>query len=191
MQRIVAEITGKTPLLLHKFTDAAALQATTGTTLSTNGDRGTPREQAEACLYHAPDGETLIIPQPNLFSCIIEGGKFFKMGRSKVTTQKSSLVPACVELEGLYYPIIHEQPWEVDTRPVRIPSTGGRILRHRPIFNDWALRFEINVDTEMMGVSLVRDIVDAAGSRVGLGDFRPATKGPYGRFRVTHWDLEG
>jgi len=29
--------------------------------------------------------------------------------------------------------------------------------------------------------------VDAAGKRIGLGDFRPDCKGPFGRFVVTKW----
>jgi hypothetical protein len=38
-----------------------------------------------------------------------------------------------------------------------------------------------------MNEKLFRAIVDDAGKRVGLGDFRPATKGPYGRYVVTSW----
>lgn len=36
-------------------------------------------------------------------------------------------------------------------------------------------------------VKLFSEIVDAAGSRIGIGDFRPACKGPFGRFVVTSW----
>jgi hypothetical protein len=39
----------------------------------------------------------------------------------------------------------------------------------------------------MLGVKLFREVVDAAGKRIGLGDFRPDCKGPYGRFSVTRW----
>jgi len=31
--------------------------------------------------------------------------------------------------------------------------------------------------------------VDSAGKRVGLGDFRPARKGPFGKFRVDEWKV--
>jgi hypothetical protein len=39
----------------------------------------------------------------------------------------------------------------------------------------------------MLTVKLLREIVDAAGKRIGLGDFRPACKGPFGRFCVVNW----
>ena len=185
MKTINITIEGKTPLLLHRFTDEAAIGSTKGTRLVNTGNNATPREQAESCLYEH-EGE-LIIPQPNLFRCLIDAGKYFKNGRSKVTTQKTSLIPACLSIEELYIPIEHKEPWCVDTRPVRIPATGGRILRHRPIFNDWKLSFTLEVDDDMINLKLVRDIVDAAGLRIGLGDFRPDTKGPFGKFVVTSW----
>ena len=189
MRTIRITIEGKTPLLLHRFTDAAAKDATQGTRSSTNGERMTPREEADTYLYKDEKGE-LIIPNPNLFRCLIDAGKYFKMGKSKVTTIKSSIIPACLAIEELIIPLEHREPWDVDTRPVRIPSTGGRILRHRPCFNDWKLAFTLTVDPDIISLKLVREIVDAAGQRIGLGDFRPDTKGPYGKFVVTHWNLE-
>lgn len=186
MKHVAVTIQGTTPLLCNRFTDAAQLQATQGTAITFVGDRGTPRQQAEVKLYLGQTGEP-IIPQPNLFRCLIDAGKFFKAGRSKVTTHKTSLIPACVTIEELEIPIRHTEPWSVDTRPVRIPSTGGRILCHRPCFNDWELEFTLVVDTDILSVKLLREIVDAAGKRIGLGDFRPDCKGPFGKFSVVHW----
>jgi hypothetical protein len=37
----------------------------------------------------------------------------------------------------------------------------------------------------------VRGIVDNMGSRVGLLDFRPEKKGPFGRCMVTAWQQQG
>ena len=134
MKHISVEITGKTPLLMPRFTDAAAMKATDGTSSAISTSNGeTPMEQAEQSLYKDEQGK-VGIPQPNLFRCFIDAGKFFKAGKSKVTTLKSSLVPSALELDGLFFPMIHKEPWSVDTRPIRIPATGGRILRHRPCF---------------------------------------------------------
>jgi hypothetical protein len=183
--KIIVE--GITPLLLHAFTDAAQQQASDGNrTSAAAGDRGTPQEQAESHLYKGINGD-LILPQPNLFSCLIEGGKFFKAGKSKITTLRSSLIPACVQIAEIEIPLQSKGGWTVDTRAVRIPATGGRIQRHRPCFHDWRLTFTVDLDTKEIGEKLFREIVDAAGSKIGLGDFRPACKGPYGRFKVVEW----
>lgn len=187
--RISIRIEGTTPLLCNRFTDEAAMKASSGSTVSTVGHRGTPQEIAESKLYlGAGDGKP-VIPQPNILRAIIDAGIYFKAGRSKVTTQKSSLIPACVEMDEVEYPLIHKEPWTVDTRAVRIPSTGGRVLAHRPCFNDWSLEFDVVLDQTILSAAVFREIVDAAGKRIGLGDFRPACKGPFGKFVVTSWKI--
>lgn len=184
--RIDIQIEGITPMICNRFTEARQAKASSGNSTTQVGDLGSPQEQAEERLYKDEKGN-LVIPQPNIFSCIIEGGKFFKAGKSKITTIKSSLIPGCVEIEGVTIPIEYKDSWTVDSRPVRIPATGGRIICHRPIFNDWKLSFIVFLDTDIIGVKIFREIVDAAGRRIGLGDFRPACKGPFGRFVVTKW----
>ena len=186
MKRFKVTIEGTTPLLMHAFTDAAQIEATEATRASLQGDRGNPQEQAEGALYKDEAGN-IVIPQPNLLRCLIDAGKYFKAGRGKVSTQKTSLIPACVDIPGAVIPLQHKQPWTVDTRPVRIPATGGRILRHRPCFDDWLLNFELEIDTDILTAKVIRDILDAAGKRVGLGDFRPDCKGPFDKFVVTQW----
>ena len=112
---------------------------------------------------------------------------FFKIGRSKITTQKSSLVPAALSIDEVTIPVQHKEPWSVDTRPVRIPATGGRILKHRPCFNDWKLKFNMTLDETEISEKLLREIVDAAGRKIGLCDFRPSTKGMFGKYVVISW----
>jgi hypothetical protein len=180
-------IRGITPLIMNRFTDEAAEAASKGSRSSiATTDRGTPLEIAGSKLYHDLDGN-FCIPQPNVLRCLVDGGSFHKSGKKQITTQKSSLLYACFDIEGVTIPLIHEQPWKVDTRPVRIPTTGGRILRHRPMFDDWELEFVLFIDTEIIDLALARRIVDDAGKRIGLGDFRPSTKGPFGKFVVVLW----
>lgn len=189
MKTIKVTIEGYTPMMLCAFSDEAAQAATSGSRTSANGERKTPREEAESFLYTDMEGNPCI-PNPNMLRCIMDGGSFFKSGKSKITTLKSSLVPACTTIEEVTIPILSREGWAVDTRPVRIPATGGRILRHRPIFNDWKLTFTIELDPSIISERLMRDIVDAAGQRIGLGAFRPACKGPYGKFKVIAWKVE-
>lgn len=184
--RIEITIQGITPLICNKFTDEAARAATNGTRGSNRGDRGTEREIAESKLYLDNEGHPCI-PQPNLLSCLVEGGAWHKIGKKQVTTKASSLLYSCLDVVGVMIPIEHEQPWSVDVRPVVIPSTKGRILAFRPRFDDWRLTFEIELTAEIIGAKFARNIIDDAGMKVGLGDFRPSRKGPYGRFNIKHW----
>lgn len=182
-------ITGVTPLICNRFYDEAAMAATNGTRSSATGaDRGTPLEQAEKKLYRNADGQ-LFIPQPNVMRALVDGGRFHKIGKSQVTTATSSLLFACLDIVGTEIPVVHKEPWRVDTRAVVVPSTKGRILTHRPMFDDWELSFEAVLDTSIVSERVFRMCVDDAGKRVGLGDFRPARKGPYGKFVVTEWSV--
>lgn len=190
MIEVEIKLTGITPLILNRYHDAAAEAATSGSRLSSAAqDRGTPREIAEKKLYTGINGD-LIIPQPNLLRCLVDGGQFHKVGKSQVTTSsKSLLYGGALDIIAAEILIVHSQPWTVDTRAVVIPSTKGRILAHRPRFDDWSLSFTMLIDPTIVGEKLMRQIIDDAGNRVGLGDFRPARKGPYGRFRVDEWKI--
>jgi hypothetical protein len=57
------------------------------------------------------------------------------------------------------------------------------------MFNEWKVTFSLQVNVDLVDVATVKKIVEDAGALVGLGDFRPARKGPYGRFQVTSWEV--
>ena len=180
-------IEGVTPLLVNRFSDKAALEATAGSSGSSGAaDRGTPLEDAEGRLHIGSRGQA-IVPQPALLASIVNGGLFHKVGKRQLTTAKSSLLYGAVTIDEFEIDIIHKQPWKVDTRPVRIPATGGRILRHRPCFDDWRLQFTCDLDVSICNSKLFRQVVDDAGKQIGLLDFRPACKGPYGKYVVIAW----
>jgi len=182
---IEARIEGVTPLLCNRFTDAAAQAVSSGTSNALQGAKPSPREQADAKVYRDSNGKP-VLPAPNLLSCMVEAGRFIKAGKSKVSTARSSLVPAGISIVEIELPITPAQ-WEVDSRPVVIPSTGGRIMAHRPRFDAWACRFTLDVDDDVFGERIVRELLDIGGKRVGLGDYRPARRGPFGRFKVVAW----
>jgi len=60
-------------------------------------------------------------------------------------------------------------------------------MKHRARLDSWKLKFTLEIDETMFGVSFVRQLVDDAGRRIGLGDYRPDRKGPFGKFVVIHW----
>lgn len=191
--KIAVTIEGMTPLLMNRFTEAAEVQISGGTSVSFRGDKGTPRQQAEAKRY-ADEAGRLYIPGPNIYACLIAAGTFHKAGKSKLTTMKTSLIPAGVMVDDLVCLLtdgdgVPLATWEVDSRSVVIPSTGGRVMAHRPRLDQWATTFTLDVDTSMFSPNLVRALVDDAGKKIGLGDYRPARKGPFGRFVVKRWNV--
>ncbi|AMX93640.1 MULTISPECIES: hypothetical protein [Mesorhizobium] len=191
--KIQVTIQGITPLLMNRFTEHNEVAVSSGTSVNFKGDRGTPRQQAEPKRYADGDGK-LYIPGPNIFACIIAAGTFHKAGKSKLTTLRTSLIPAGIMVDDLVCNLtdLDGDPlteWEVDSRSVVIPSTGGRIMCHRPRVDVWAAKFTLDVDETMFSPSLVRAVVDDAGKKIGLGDFRPARKGPFGRFVVSRWEI--
>lgn len=191
--KISVTIQGITPLLMNRFTEANEVAVSGGTTVSFRGDKGTPREQAEPKRYADSEGR-LYIPGPNIFAAIIAAGTFHKAGKSKLTTMKTSLIPAGLMVEDVVCLLTdaNGEPlteWEVDSRSVVIPSTGGRIMAHRPRVDAWQTTLTLDVDTTMFSPNLVRAVVDDAGKKIGLGDYRPARKGPFGRFVVSRWEV--
>lgn len=189
MLQINLRLEGVSPLLLNRFSDEAALEASAGTRRAAPAkEAGTPRAQAEKKLYLGADGETLIVPGFNVLRSFYDGGYYHKVGRKQVTTKLESMLCSCLFISEPEIAIESREGWRVDTRPVVNPSTRGRILAHRPLFDDWTLHITIEVDERIMNVGLIRDIIDDAGTRVGLGDFRPARKGPFGRYKVTLWE---
>ena len=185
MSTVSVKIKGVTPLLMNRFTEEAEVKVSSGMSTVAIGKKGTPREQAAKKCY-TDDKGNLYIPGPNIFSCLIQAGKFHKVGKSKVTTTKSSLIPAGIAVREIVCPL-NTKDFEGDSRSVVIPSTGGRIMAHRPRLDEWSLGFTLEVDDAMFSLSFVRLLVDDAGRKIGLGDFRPDRKGPFGKFAVTEW----
>lgn len=187
--KITVTIEGLTPLLMNRFTDEAEISTTSGhsPTLRGNG-KGTPREQAERTAYRDGASGNLYLPGPNIFAALVEAGKFHKLGKVKATTQRSSLIPAGLLVEEIMVPL-GTSDFEVDSRRVRIPSTGGCVMRHRARLDRWKAAFTVEVDETVFGPDFVRLLVDDAGKKIGLGDYRPSTRGPFGRFAVVGWEV--
>jgi len=179
VELIHVQISGITPLIVNRFHEEAQQEATGG--VHGRRERPSPEEDARDRLYEA-DGAPYF-PAENLRQSIIGAASRTKIGRRAATTD----VAAALFITPFALPIAGE--WHVDSRPVVIPATKGRILRHRPMFDDWAIALDLQIDVDLIDTRTVRKILDDAGNYVGIGDFRPARKGPYGRFRVDSWQV--
>lgn len=183
-------LAGISGLLMNRFHEAAQASVPGGTNKHSSSvkgkDGGLPRAIAELKVHKTPEGAPCL-PSTMLFACLVNAGSLIKVGRKQLSTKESSLVPAGIQIVE-DHSLITPEAWEVDSRPVVNPSTKGRMMCHRPRFDKWAVTFTLVVDDEMFGEDIIRELVDAAGKKIGLGDYRPQKRGLYGRFVVTNWE---
>ena len=71
--------------------------------------------------------------------------------------------------------------------PVRVQRNA--IIRTRALFQDWTATFTVFADPELIDRSMLVNWLTTAGKTIGIGDWRPATSGIFGRFKVQSVDL--
>jgi hypothetical protein len=161
---------------------------------SKNAARPLPREEADAKVHRMPNGEPHI-PVHMLMACLVGAGQFVRLdGKRQVSTAKSSVLPGMLTIQSSYLPLITAKgavaAWEVDVAQGRNPNGGEAVCIVRPRFDDWGFDLRLAVDQEQMPISMARELIDIAGNRKGLGDFRPGCKGTFGRFSIARWEVE-
>lgn len=189
MKTITVSIKGTTALLQHRFGEAAEGD---GNSVARNAivQRGTPREEAEKVVYRNGKRE-FYFPGAAIARLLREAGG----GHKLKGTRKSAkyVVPAAVLVLADEIVIRNgdgktpAKDFEVDSRPVTIPATKGRVMRHRPRFDEWSATFPLRVNEMLLPPDFVQQLLTEGGQQIGIGDFRPEKGGPFGTFNVTSW----
>lgn len=166
---------GQTADPLNKF--AKALKQVSSKRTKTDADyEEMARIEFTAGLYMGKDGP--IIPATNMDSTLINAAKKSKEG----VLAKSGVF--CVEHAVLQYdgPRSVDELWADDNfRYSALVRVGmARIARMRPIFREWTAVIKLNVEESVVNPARIDDWLIAAGSVVGLGDWRPQ----HGRFEA-------
>jgi hypothetical protein len=174
MKTVSVEIKGLSPLLMHAF-PMVPIEAL---------EKKPAEDQAELVAYRDPVTKGLYVPATAIQRCLINGATYSK-GKGRGSLQKNAA--ACLLIGPEERLPLGVDTYTVDARPIVVPATKGRVMRYRPRLDTWALTFTIDYDENLLTEAQVRRIVDDSGSRVGLLDFRPEKKGPFGRFVVTSW----
>jgi hypothetical protein len=135
------------------------------------------KEECEKSLYRDESGK-IYQPSEHILGALINAGKNFTFEKKR--TYKDVVKSSVFINPAIIY---HEnETWVVDRRPVTIQR--ARIVRARPLFPKWALSFEIEYDNELISKAKMKELLDYAGQRVGIGDYRPL----FGRFIVTKFE---
>ena len=178
-QEINVQISGISPILLHRH-PTEKIEAL---------DKKEPEEQAEVAAYRDVDGN-LYVPANNLRSCMV-GAAIYSKGKGRASLQKPAAAVIQISPDPLNIQDENGHPiseYIIDSQWGRNPTTKGAVLIHRPKIIEWRLMFDLEYDDRFFSDTQIREVMDNAGFLVGLCDFRPANKGPFGRFQVDHWE---
>ncbi len=176
-------------ILMHRFSEWEEAEEEVR---AIRQDKGTTRERAERSAYRNDDG-TLYAPSTWFFRSIIEVGGYYKQRGSRKSLKY--VIPAAVIIPADIIPLVDLEgspvkDFEVDARPVVIPATKGRIMAYRPKIEVWRATIPMEVDTTIIDLDTAHQLLEDAGRRQGVGDFRPEKKGPFGRFKLINWDFK-
>lgn len=184
------------PILMHNERMIDSLDPFTRSVAEISKKRGkTPADELElsyrewlGCMYHdglLVDPEHItkgtlgpFMPVFNIVRSIQNAGKQHKLGASVLR----GVVPA-----QLNTPVLYDGPrdipsmWEAGSYALRKAVGVGqkRVMRTRPVFVDWSIEAEIEVDVTQISPDVISMLVLQAGKYQALGDYRPV----YGRFR--------
>lgn len=183
-QTLKYKLTSSAPLIMHNGQAADPLNKWAKMSKQISSKRSkTDADHEEmahidflAGLYLDDSGP--IIPSFVIDAVIINGAKKSKEGM----TAKSGCF--CLEHARLEYdgPRTANELWNSEEfRFSAIVKVGmARVARMRPIFRKWTATITLNVEDTMVNPSRVTEWLVAAGTQVGIGDWRPQ----YGRFTV-------
>ncbi len=177
MTTIEVEIHGKTPLLQHRYVGDESVVKKTGA-------KPTQEEEIQQALYRRGDG-TVYQPGESIKRAMINVASDFRVeGRGKKTYKQS--IAGSINID----PEIPMEPQEfvVDARRVVIPATRGAQLRYRPKFENWKLKFSIELLDDDLDPKIVKAVLVSAGHKVGIGDNR---LNGFGRFEVVKFEPHG
>jgi len=182
-KKIDVQIRGLTPLLMNRL-NPESLKSKSRMKMETYS---TSDDAAKSAYIAVIDGKKqLYIPQEALYSMIINTAKQYRIRRMAI----SSLLAGTMHIEPEKVPLGTDK-YEVDERAVVIQRQ--RVLKGRAKLPKWSAKFQIVYDAKRLPVAIeatLKEILEDAGTRMGLLDYRPQHKGWFGTFTVESFVLQ-
>jgi len=175
MQKFNVTIEGTTPLLMNKPPEYEH-----DTTVCVKNPNIDENEEVKNKIY-TQDG-CVYQPATHIRGSLVNAGKDLRVkGKGKSTYSKMFASMVMITPEA----IEHKDP-DFDVLTVRTvnPSTKGQNMTKRPRLKKWELSFIVEAEDEIPK-DVLREGFNRAGRYVGIGDWRPATKGVHGKFAVS------
>jgi hypothetical protein len=181
--KINVQIKGITALLMNRL-NPESLRPKSRQTLTEYNDK----DKAEASAYIATIGgeRQLYVPSYAVYSMIIQTAGQYKSRRTSIR----GILAGTIRIEPEFIPLGHCN-YDIDVRPVMIQHS--RVLHARAKIPQWQIDFQIIYNRKILTgevVQTIKTILEDAGTRVGLLDYRPQHKGWFGTFEVTKFEVE-
>jgi hypothetical protein len=171
----IYHIKSTSPILFHRFSEDAEKKIKKDKNMS-------PKDQAGLYVFRNDEGN-LIIPKKYIYRAIIEAGKMQKIGKSKMTTARSTYITGVLKILNPYIDLGTAE-YEVYTDYPVNGNTGGKIVTHRPMVSEWEADLKVNYDSEFLVKSQVEKLISDAGRWIGVGSYRIEKKGEFGGFEI-------
>lgn len=158
----------------------------------------TCEEEAASKLYKNEKG-TIGIPVENLSACLCIAGRYVKNGSPprQISTATTTTLYSLLSIRESFLLLTDGNgglaTWVVDKRKGSKNDKNGKnaVCIVRPRFNSWGIEFTLEIDDKEVKPETIRQLVEVAGNKIGLCDFRPTCRGPFGRFEIAEWQVNG
>jgi hypothetical protein len=147
------------------------------------------RIEFEGALYYQED-IGIYMPAKCLGGCFKAAAKKFKLGKAtKALTIDCAIGTPLIGYEGKnseqLWQIVNKNDEQLHVFAETVVVNRARIVRTRPIFHKWEVKFDLYLNTELLSIEQLKRIVDTAGFEFGLCELRPEkATGTYGRFTL-------
>ncbi len=183
-KKIDVEIKGLTPLLMNRL-NPESLKSKSKMKTQNYSTENDAKNSAYMAVINGKN--QLYIPQECVQSMLINTAKQYRVHRVSL----SSLLAGTMRVEPEKIPLGTDQ-YVVDERAVVIQSQ--RVLKGRAKLLQWSAKFRLvyNVKWLPEGIeATLKEILEDAGVRMGLLDYRPQHKGSFGTFEVVSFTYDG
>lgn len=205
--RVIVTCSGVSPMLMNPMTEETLDSLITGVRPQLNKDR--PFADVARDRIYLDDYGHVGIPIENLTAALREAGRNVKNGKKAISTATSTTLYSFCEFPGEFVPFEgqngelpkmlakrdpvpeNELVWKVDKRRGVMKNGANSVAVGilRPKFYNWRFSVEVVLNEKIVTQDTLRKLFDEAGTNCGLGDFRPQKRGPFGRFKVTDWQV--
>lgn len=202
MQNYTVTLTGLGAIIMHNGRTANPLDSFVKAMKATTSKRGKTEDDFEALaqyefyagLYTTPqiecDRETaqIVMPKKDSRLCVLAHvlDSNIRKGAMKHKEGKLAAAGCLVEGDGEFFydgkKTSIPEAWEDYAYICAVKVGQARVMRCRPRFEGWTVKFSVCVDESVCDKSHLTRWMDSAGKLVGIGDWRPEKGGSFGRY---------